>query len=167
MSEHEGGDPLAQHPPAVTVEIERALAALAMAVICVISFANVVVRYATNVSFAFTEEYSVFLLAFMTLVGASAAFARGAHIRIGMLVDATRGFWRRFWIGFGALASLLMFALVLYYGAFLAWDEFRFEETSPGMGHPTWIYTVWLPVLALAIMLRILGRWRRDVKALK
>ena len=166
MSEHSETGSVDRHPPIVTVEVERALAALAMAIICVISFGNVLVRYFTNVSFAFTEEYSVFLLVFLTLLGASAAFARGTHIRIGALVDRTTGVWRRLWISVAALASLTMFGLVFYYGTFLAWDEFRFEETSPGMGHPTWIYTIWLPVLSLAILLRILGRWRRELKSL-
>jgi hypothetical protein len=44
-----------------------------MALVCVITFANVLVRYFTNASFAFTEEFSVFLLVVLTLAGASAA----------------------------------------------------------------------------------------------
>jgi TRAP-type transport system small permease protein len=31
-------------------------------------------------------------------------------------------------------------------------------ETSPGLGYPAWIYTVWLPLLSVAIILRVLGR---------
>ena len=71
----------------VPVRIEEALGAAAMALICLISFANVVARYATNVSFAFTEEYSAFLLVFMTFVGASAAFAANEHVRITFFVN--------------------------------------------------------------------------------
>ena len=71
----------------VPVRIEEALGAAAMALICLISFGNVVVRYATNISFAFTEEYSVFLLVFMTFVGASAAFASNEHIRITFFLE--------------------------------------------------------------------------------
>ena len=37
--------------------------------------ANVLVRYFTDVSFAFTEEISVVLMVVMTLVGAAHAFA--------------------------------------------------------------------------------------------
>ena len=57
-----------------------------MALVCVITFANVLVRYFTNASFAFTEEFSVFLLVVMTLAGASAAFARNRHIRMEYFV---------------------------------------------------------------------------------
>ena len=48
----------------------RPLGAAAMALICLISIGNVLARYFTNISFAFTEEFSVVLLAFMTFVGA-------------------------------------------------------------------------------------------------
>lgn len=129
-----------------------------MALICLISFANVVVRYATDVSFAFTEEFSVFLLVFMTFVGASLAFATNENIRITFIADKLPPRGRLLLAVIALLASLLMFALILWYGGRLTWDEYRFEETSPGLGYPTWIYTIWLPILAVAILFRILGR---------
>ena len=66
---------------------ERAFAAGCMALLCLITFANVLVRYLTNVSFAFTEEISVFLLLVLTLVGSVTAFAERHHVRITLLVD--------------------------------------------------------------------------------
>lgn len=50
-----------------------------------------------------------------------------------------------------------MFLLLAIFGARMAWDEYRFEVTSPGLGIPTWIYTVWLPILALIISARAVG----------
>ncbi|MEJ8570609.1 TRAP transporter small permease [Microbaculum marinum] len=142
----------------VPVSIERALGAIAMGLLCLISFANVVVRYATNVSFAFTEEFSVFLMVFMTFVGASLAFATNENIRIAFLVNKLSPRGRLACEVLAALASLLMFVLILWYSGELTWDEFRFGETSPGLGYPTWIYTIWLPILSVVILLRIFGR---------
>ena len=142
----------------VPVTVERTIAAAAMALICIISFANVVVRYATNVSFAFTEEFSVVLLVILTFVGASAAFASDGHIAIGFIRDRLPRPLARLCRLLAYLASLSMFALILWYGGWLAYDEYLFQETSPGLGYPTWLYTVWLPLLALASMLRILER---------
>lgn len=56
--------------PRIGTGVEEGIAAIAMALVCVITFANVLVRYFTNVYFAFTEEFSVFLLVVMTLAGA-------------------------------------------------------------------------------------------------
>lgn len=142
----------------VPISIERSLGATAMALICLISFANVVVRYATDISFAFTEEYSVFLLVFMTFVGASLAFATNENIRITFLIDKLPPRGRLACEVIAALASLLMFAMVVWYSGELTFDEFRYDETSPGLGYPIWIYTIWLPILGVAILLRILGR---------
>ncbi len=132
----------------VPVRIEEALGAAAMAAICLISFANVVVRYATDISFAFTEELSVFLLVFMTFVGASLAFAGNEHIRItyflGRMPPALR--WVCEVVTFAA--TTLMFSLVVYYSAQFTYDEWYWGE----------IYTIWLPLLSVAIILRVLGR---------
>jgi TRAP-type transport system small permease protein len=159
-------DPETEEDPAahtrVPVGIEEALAALAMALICLISFANVVVRYATNVSFAFTEEFSVFLLVFMTFVGASAAFATDTHIRITWFLERMPPLLR--WLAeiVTVLATTALFSLIIHYGFKVTWDEWYWRETSPGLGYPAWIYSIWLPVLSIAIVLRVLGRaWAR------
>jgi uncharacterized membrane protein YhaH (DUF805 family) len=58
----------------------------------------------------------------------------------------------------------ITFTLLVVLGARMAWDEYRFEVTSPGLGIPTWIYTIWLPILSLAILGRVIGlfirKWR-------
>lgn len=153
----EPGDrgPPARHARA-PVRIEKALAALAMGLVCLISFANVVVRYATNISFAFTEEFSVFLLVFMTFVGAAAAFAVDGHIRITFFVDRMPPVWRWLCELVSAVATTLLFTLIIYYGAQVTYDEWYWGETSPGLGYPAWIYSIWLPLLSIVIVLRVL-----------
>lgn len=151
-----------QDPPAppvrASLKIEEAIGATAMAAICLISFANVVVRYATNVSFAFTEEFSVFLLVVMTFVGASLAVATDGHIRIHFFVDRLGPKGRAAAEAVSLLATTAMFAFVAWHGALLSLDEWRFEETSPGLGYPNWIYTVWLPILSVVVLMRVAGR---------
>jgi TRAP-type C4-dicarboxylate transport system permease small subunit len=107
---------LGEPPPRIPAEIERFVAALAMALVTLITFANVVVRYLTNFSFAFTEEYSVFLMVVMAFFGASAAFATNRHIRMTFLTERMpRHIARR--IEYVLLAiGILMFALLVWYG---------------------------------------------------
>jgi len=154
-------------PPAETkvpVAIEEALAAGVMATICLITFANVVVRYFTDYSFAFTEEYSIVLMVVLTLIGAAAAVVRDHHIRITFLIEKLRPSLRRIADLFALVASMVMFSLLVWLGGRLAWDEYRFEVTSPGLGDPQWLYTIWMPILSVIILLRLVGaavrRWR-------
>lgn len=119
-----------------------------------ITLANVVVRYFTNQSFAWTEEVSVALMVVVTMLGASAAVADGAHIRIEYFADAGSPGRRRVLSIVAAAATLAVFAVLAVLGGRMAWDDFRFEVTSPGIGVPQWWYTVWLPVLAALIAAR-------------
>ena len=135
-------------------EIERALAAVVLGAICLITLANVVVRYFTNYSFAATEEISVALMVVLALLGSATAVARRRHIAITILVERLPGPLKRFAEVIAETATLVMFLLLVWLGGELAWDVYRFEETSPGMGWPQWIYTIWLPVLAALIAVR-------------
>jgi TRAP-type C4-dicarboxylate transport system permease small subunit len=143
-----------------SIAIERVVLALIMAALCLITMANVVVRYLTNVSFAFTEELSVSLMVVMTLVGASTAFYRNKHIAILFVVERVGPRLRAQLTLFGLLASMLMFGLLTWYGGRMAWDDYRYDVTSPALGVPQWLYSVWLPVLSVLVIVRIAGRIR-------
>jgi TRAP-type C4-dicarboxylate transport system permease small subunit len=136
-----------------------------MAVLCVITMGNVVVRYFTNISFAFTEEISVALMVVMTLVGAATAFYRNKHIAIVFLVDLFSERVRNGFGLFGRCASLLMFGLLVWYGSRMAWDDFRFEVTSPALGVPQWLYSVWLPLLSLMVSVRLAAQLWRQIRS--
>lgn len=135
--------------------VERFLMAASMGVLCLLTMANVLVRYFTDISFAFTEEISVSLLVVMTLVGASHAFASNHHIAITFFVER-KPVLKAWSLRLATLCSLAMFGLLAWYGVSMAWDDYAFEVTSPSLGVPQWWYTVWLPVLSLLIVLRLL-----------
>jgi TRAP-type C4-dicarboxylate transport system permease small subunit len=126
-----------------------------MALLCIITFANVLVRYLTNASFAFTEEFSVFLLLMLTLLGSISAFVEERHIRITLLVDVLPAVGRKICEHIEWLANISLFALLAWLGYLMAYDDFAFDVTSPGLGVPQWWYTLWLPLLSALIVLRL------------
>jgi TRAP-type transport system small permease protein len=146
------------------VALERAIAALAMAAICIITFANVVARYFTNISFAFTEEYSIFLMVVMTLCGSAVAVVGDHHIRITFVEERLGRRARAVAAVLAWTAAFVMFVLLVWLGARLAYDEWRFEVTSPGLGVSQWLYTMWLPILSFVVLLRIAGRLVRAIR---
>src|SRR5689334_2479794 len=66
----------------LSIRLEEIAGAAVMAVIALITFANVVVRYATDLSFAYTEEISIALVVVVTLIGASLTITKDRHIRV-------------------------------------------------------------------------------------
>ncbi len=145
----------------VSLRIEDWLTVIAMALLALITFGNVIARYFTNQSFAWTEEFSIFLMIVLTLVASSAAVARHLHIRIEFVADAVSSRRRHMHELRGAMAMALLFLLMAGLSVRMVWDHYVYEEISPGLGLPQWWYSVWLPVLSLAIALRALGRFNR------
>lgn len=134
--------------------LERLLATLALLIIGLISLANVVVRYLTGGSFAFTEEFSVFLLVVLTFAGASVALRRHRHIRIGLLERALPAAPRRALILFQGACGMTVLGLITWFGARMTWQEIQWGSLSPGLGLPQWWYLAWLPLLSALMLLR-------------
>lgn len=145
----------------VPVALEEGLAVACMALLVVITMLNVITRYLTDESYAWTEEISVFLMVVMTLAGASAAAGRDRHIRIEYFYDGGSAARRRMLAVAGGCAVALLFAgLAVLFGR-VVWDEYRYGETSMGLGWPRWWYSVFTPPLCAALALRAGGvAWR-------
>lgn len=158
---------LARPEPAtgVPLSLEKVVAAVAMAALCLITLGNVVARYLTNYSFAFTEEYSIALMVVVTMLGASFATALDRQIRITWFADRLPRRGRLAAEIAATLATVVMFGLLIGLGGRVVWDEYRFEVTSPGLGEPQWIYTLALPLLSLAVVGRALGHLLRAWRA--
>lgn len=157
-------DPGAEHPDPrtrVPLTLERVLLAGAMGTMALITAANVATRYLSNVSLAFTEEYSVVLMVVVALTGSALAVACGRHIRIGYFADMLPPRGRRAAEMLALVLAMLCFGLLAVFGAYLAWDEYRFEVLSNGLANPQWLYTGWLPLLSLLVIGRAAGRFIR------
>jgi TRAP-type C4-dicarboxylate transport system permease small subunit len=131
---------------------------MAMATMALITAANVLARYLTNVSFAITEEYSVVLMVVIALIGTALAIATGRHIRVGYFTDLMDKVGQRRAEMLALILAIICFGLLAIFGAKLAYDEYRFEVLSNGLGNPQWLYTGWLPLVSLLVIARATGR---------
>src|SRR5450755_1743470 len=135
-------------------KIEEWLGVACMAVLTLITLGNVLTRYFTDQSFAWTEEISVFLIVVMTLAGAASIAGRDGHIRIEYFYEGGGARRRRSLRFVAAAATTLVFVvLAVLFGVTLA-GEIRWNETSVGLGVPRWWFTITIPPLCLAIALR-------------
>ncbi len=138
----------------VPVALEEGLAVACMALLVLITLLNVLTRYFTDQSFAWTEEISVFLMVVMTLAGASAAAQRDRHIRIEYFYDNGRvARQRRLKVFSGCCCGLLFLGLAALFTRVVA-DEIRYAETSMGLGIPRWWFTIFSPLMCLGVALR-------------
>ena len=145
----------------IPLKIEDWLTVIIMGLLALITFANVLVRYFSDQSFAWTEEFSVFLMIALALVAGSASVARNRQIRIEFFADSGSPGRQRGLARFGALMVAVLFALIAVLSSRMVYDDIRFGETSPGIGVPQWWYTIWLPIMSVAIAGRALGLFFR------
>lgn len=131
------------------------LAALSLTAISLISLGNVIVRYATDASFAFTEEFSVFFLVVLTFAGAAVAARHNQHIRIELIEHYLPPTAKKVVFCLQWLVAMIVLGIMTWYGSTFALEEYEWESLSPGLGLPNWIYVIWLPLLSVAIIIRM------------
>ena len=147
-----------------SLRIEDWLTVLIMALLALITFGNVLVRYFTDASFAWTEEISIFLMILLAMVAGSAAVARDQHIRIEFLTSRGTAVRKKVLARLGSASVAILFGLLVVLSARVVWDDWRYEETSPGIGVPQWWYSMWLPICSLVITARAIGLFIRQGK---
>ncbi|MBK7262066.1 MAG: TRAP transporter small permease [Rubrivivax sp.] len=145
----------------VPIDFEEGLAVTCLALLVAITLLNVVTRYLTAQSFAWTEEISIFLMVVMTLAGAGAAAARDRHIRIEFFYEGGSAKRRRTLRIVACCVTGMLFAALALLSARMVADELRWGETTMGLGVPRWWYTIAIPLLSAAVAARCLAlAWR-------
>lgn len=148
----------------VPLAFEDWITVISIGALACITMANVLVRYLTSESFAWTEEISIFLLIVLTMSASSSAFVRRLHIRIELLADGGSSQRQRLFLIATTTITLLFFiGLTIMLGR-MALDEYNWGDTSPAIGIPTWVYTMWLPILSGLISLRLAGILQRSLE---
>lgn len=145
---------------------EEVLGAVLLSAMACLAFANVITRYLFHLPLAFTEEIEVNSLVWLTMLGTSAAFRRGAHLRMLFLFSRFSQFFRRLIDLLISLMAITLFMVLGILGYRQLLDEKLLEITSESLNFPQWIYTICIPVGCLMISLRILQSiwitWRGD-----
>ncbi len=67
---------------------EEILGAILLAAMVTIAFLNVIVRYCTSFSFAWSEEMTVNFFVWVTMLGTACGFREGKHLAMNIFYNA-------------------------------------------------------------------------------
>lgn len=135
-----------------TFRLDYWLAALLLLVMASIAFINVLSRYLFHFSFAATEEITINLFVWMTVVGSGIAFERGAQLGMVTLFNLFPEKLKKTVIIFSSTLSALLFVLVNIYMIQAIYDELvLFRAKSAALGLPVWIYYLGVPVFSVFV----------------
>ncbi len=134
-----------------TDEIEETLLALLMGAMTVITFANVIARYVFNSNILWALEATVYLFAWMVLLGASYCVKINAHMGVDIVANLFGPVARKLLTLIAALCCLI-FTGLLFVGTWNYWGPFANLPPVPN------IYNDWVAgPLGLG---EIESRWR-------
>jgi TRAP-type transport system small permease protein len=133
-------------------KIEHWIVAVLLLLMSCITFANILSRYLFHFSFAATEEITINLFVWMSVIGAGIAFSRGAHLGMVTLFDLFPTRMKKAVIVLSAILSAALFLLVSLYLVQTIYDEIvLFHATSGALGIPIWIYYAGVPVFSIFV----------------
>ena len=117
-----------------------------------IAFVNVLSRYLFHFSFASTEEITINLFVWMTVLGSGIAFERGLHLGMVTIYNLFPRKMKKVVIVFSAGLSAVLFLVVNVYMIQAIYDEITlFKATSAALGMPVWIYYLGVPVFSVYV----------------
>lgn len=138
---------------------EEIFGSILLAIMVTIAFINVVVRYCSSFSFAWTEEITINFFVWITLLGTALAFRDGSNLAMSIIYQAFPARLRKFCYCAGYLFCLLFFGMLVYTGSLEVFDEFELESISESLGVPVWWYTIATPALSLLVIFRMSQRF--------
>lgn len=103
--------------------VEETLTAILLGAMTAITFANVVARYVFNDNILWALETTVFLFAWMVLLGACYGVKKCLHLGVDILVSRLRPGMRRI-LGLASVAACLAFSALLLVGSWEYWYPF-------------------------------------------
>jgi len=122
-----------------TIE-ETAIAAL-LALMVVVTFANVVARYVFNSNLLWALELTTYLFAWLVIFGTSYGVKIGAHLGVDAVLHRFTLPTRRA-LGLLAVAACVAYAAIMLYGSWDYWSKFAFKASfleTQDIPFPVWL----------------------------
>ena len=139
------------------LHLDELLGAILLGGMSLLTFVNVVNRYFFRRSIAFTEEITINLFVWITLLGIAIAFRKGANLKMTSVLELMNEKVKRAAIVVSGVLGVAIFAFVIWNSAREIYRNITFfRATSEALGIPTWIYSMGTPVFSLFIIKEII-----------
>ncbi|GHV33478.1 C4-dicarboxylate ABC transporter permease [Synergistales bacterium] len=144
---------------------EEILGALFLGIMVTIAFLNVITRYVLKFSMAFTEELTLYLFVWVTLLGISLTFREGANVVVSIIYNRFDPSIRKFLYLLAAVCSVAFFAFFAYFGALEVMEEIDMHAMTEALEFPVWVFTGSMPIAGIFTIVRIWFRTRDDLRS--
>ena len=135
------------------VRIEEMICVVALSIMTVLAFANVVSRYVFSESFSFSEEITTYLFVLLSLIGAAVAARRRAHLGFTAILDIMRPRTKRLVQIFSFSLGTVYSGAIFWYGIQMVGSQMTRHQVTAGMQWSEWIFGSFVPIGAVFVMI--------------
>ncbi len=151
-------------------QIEYYALIISLAIMVIVIFTQVVMRYVFNNSLSWSEEFARYLFVWFSWMGVSAGLKDGEHLKVEILSAALtkRGFMKTKEI-INILVSLIWLAttlIVTYYGLEVVMKQMDLKVLTPAMRFPVWFGYLSIPACSSVVGIRLIVKIIDSVKVL-
>ncbi|MBC5689602.1 TRAP transporter small permease [Mediterraneibacter sp. NSJ-55] len=147
--------------------LEEYIIAAGILVMLLIAGANVIGRFISGISLSFSEELVVYIFAATSIIGASAACARGANMGLSAITDLLPQKAQIVFVILSTLGSVLLFALLFYQGVVTVQSMIEYGQKTPILRIPTWIFEIFYSIGAAMYIFRAIQLAVKKIKELR
>jgi TRAP-type C4-dicarboxylate transport system permease small subunit len=126
--------------------LEDAAVGLILLAATYVLFQGVVLRYAFNYAFSWTEEVVRYSIVWLVFLGGSIAARRGAHIAMDIVVVYLPSRAKLFLMGIATAITCVFTLIMTYYGVLLTWSIWSYRQLSPAAEIPMALPFAAIPV---------------------
>ena len=138
------------------LRIDHWIVAILLFAMASIAFINVLSRYLFHFSFAATEEITINLFVWMTVIGTGIAFERGGQLGMVTFYNILPMRFKKNVVVISAVLGAALFLLVdIYLIQAIYFELTIFQATSAGLGIPVWIYYIGVPIFSVFVFMGI------------
>lgn len=147
-----------------STKLLETLVVIILAVMSILVFLNVVLRYGFNSSINITEEVSRYLFVWLSFLGAILAFSENQHVRVTVLVEKLSPLKQH--LLRLVTDALMLFCCYLVFDGSLTQFKLNWENIAPISGIPTGVTFLASVVASAAIGLLLVLRIIANLTAL-
>jgi TRAP-type C4-dicarboxylate transport system permease small subunit len=138
--------------PKQKFRIDHLIVAILLFLMAAIAFVNVLSRYIFHFSLAATEELTINLFVWVTVIGTGIAFERGGQLGMVTFFNLFPRRLRKVAVAGSALLSAALFLVVNIFMIQAIYDEVTlFHAKSGSLAIPVWVYYLGVPVFSIFV----------------
>ena len=133
--------------------VEKVVLILVSIVVTVVTFVNVVIRYLTPNSFAWSEELVINLFVLMVMLGCALCAREGSLISLSLVFDRLSIKMKKVFTVIISVVNCLFYVVLLYTGADKVLTQMSNHSETFSLRWPEWVFTIFLPIGAVFLLI--------------